>query len=62
VIPDALELRRYLRGLDYPSDRAGVVEHARRRGATDDVLRHLKALPNRSYDGPDTLRTEYAKT
>jgi hypothetical protein len=52
VIPDALELRRYLRGLDYPSDRAGVVEHARRRGATDDVLRHLNALPNRSYDGP----------
>lgn len=62
MIPDAVEMRRCLAGLEYPSDRGSVVEHARRRGASADVVRHLEALPNRAYYGADTLAVEYAKT
>jgi Protein of unknown function (DUF2795) len=62
MIPDAGELRLYLSGLDYPSDRGSLVEHVRRRGAGDDVVRRLDALPNRAYYGPDTVTREYVNT
>lgn len=62
MIPDAAELRRYLVGLDYPSDRDGVVEHARRRGADREVLRCLELLPNRTYEGPDSIGAAYLIT
>ena len=55
MIPDVALLRRYLAGLDYPSDRVGVVEHARRLGATGEVLRRLATLPNRTYEGPNAV-------
>jgi hypothetical protein len=46
VIPDAVELPPYLSVLDYPSDR-GSVEHARRRGAADHVIRERPGTPSR---------------
>ena len=55
VLPDVAMLRRYLAGLDYPSDRVGVIEHARRLGATGEDLRRLAALPNRTYEGPNAV-------
>jgi hypothetical protein len=59
MIPDAADLGRYLVGLDYPSDRGGVLENARRRGADHDVLHYLESLPNRTYEGPDSIRAAY---
>ena len=46
MIPDVAGLRPFLDGLDYP---------ARRLGATREVLRHLAALPNRTYEGPNAV-------
>ena len=62
MIQDPLALHGILAGLTYPADRASVLEHARRRGATNEFLRHLAALPNRSYEGVDTLLAECAKS
>ena len=62
MIPDAVELRRFLSGLDYPSDRGSLIEHARRLGAGADVLRQLRALPNRAYYGPEAVTREYVNT
>ena len=61
TIPELTHMRRCLRGLAYPSDRAAILEHARRRGATAELLRHLAALPNRTYEGPNALSEEYLR-
>lgn len=60
-IPDLTHMRRCLRGLAYPSDRAAILEHARRSGATTQLMRRLAALPNRTYEGPNVLSEEYLR-
>jgi hypothetical protein len=60
--PNPIEMQKYLSGVDYPCDRDSLVEHARNQGADDEVLRHLEALPDRTYDGPNAVSKEYANT
>jgi hypothetical protein len=62
VIPDPTLVWRYLDGLAFPSDRGSILEHARRRGVPDELLRHLEALPNRTYLGRHAITEEYTKT
>jgi hypothetical protein len=54
-------MRQCLRGLAYPADRATILEHARRRGATTELLHHLAAMRNRTYEGPNALSEEYLR-
>ena len=62
MAPNPIEMQKYLSGIDYPVDRDGLIEHARSQGAPDEVIQHLEALPNRSYDGPNAVSKEYANT
>lgn len=48
--PKRAELEQMLREVGYPCGRAELVEHAAAQGAGDDLLGHLCALPERSYD------------
>ena len=41
----------FLLGLNFPADRARMVEHARKRNASADVVELLERLPNRRYQG-----------
>lgn len=58
--PNPIQLQKFLGGIEYPSSRDDLVEHARRSGADDDVLRHLEALPDRTFDGPNAVSQSYS--
>ncbi|PXY23521.1 DUF2795 domain-containing protein [Prauserella sp. PE36] len=60
--PNPIQMQKYLAGVDYPCSRDDLVEHARSKGADDDVLEHLRSLPERTYDGPNAVSAEYSKT
>jgi len=44
-----------LNDLDYPASKEQVVEHAERRGGSDEVLRALRALPLGDYESRDDI-------
>ncbi|MFC4856966.1 DUF2795 domain-containing protein [Actinophytocola glycyrrhizae] len=58
--PNPIQMQKYLGGMDYPAGRDEIVEHAREKGADDDVLRHLQAIPDRQYDGPNAVSKEFS--
>jgi hypothetical protein len=60
--PNPIQMQKFLGGVDYPCDRDGLVEHAQSKGADDEVLQHLRALPDRSYDGPNAVSAEFSRT
>jgi hypothetical protein len=60
--PNPIQMQKFLAGVNYPCGRDDLVEHARGKGAKDDVLKHLKALPDRTYDGPNAVSAEYSRT
>lgn len=60
--PNPVQMQKFLSGVDYPASRDQLVEHARSKGADDDVLEHLKQLPDRSFDGPNAVSREFSRT
>jgi hypothetical protein len=60
--PNPIQLQKFLAGVDYPASRDQLVEHARSHGADQDVLEHLKQLPDRGYDGPNAVSQEFSRT
>lgn len=61
-LPNPIELQRCLSGVEYPADRDALVEHAKSKGAGDDILRHLSAMPEGSYDGPDKVSQAFERS
>lgn len=59
--PNPIRLQKFLSGVDYPCSRDELVRHARDNGADDDVLQHLQAIPDRSYDGPNAVSAEFSR-
>ncbi|PXY19040.1 DUF2795 domain-containing protein [Prauserella muralis] len=60
--PNPVQMQKYLGGVDYPCGRDDLVEHAKSKGADDEVLDHLRSLPDRTYDGPNAVSAEYSKS
>jgi hypothetical protein len=56
--PTADSLRVALSGIEYPCTRGTILRHAAAQGADDDMLGHLGGLPERDYDGPDSIDRE----
>ena len=50
---NAIDVQKYLSGVDYPADRRALVDHARGSGAPDDVVELLEGIEDREYDGPE---------
>src|SRR4051794_22347728 len=50
-----IQLQKYLGGVDYPTDKETLVEHARGKGADDDVLQTLQDLPFEEFNSPNDV-------
>ncbi|WP_040781450.1 DUF2795 domain-containing protein [Nocardia pneumoniae] len=50
-----IQVQKFLSGVDYPCDRDGIVAAAEDNGADKDILDALKAIPDRTYDGPSAV-------
>jgi hypothetical protein len=60
--PDFIQAQNFLDGVDYPADRDTLVEHARRHGAGDEIVRTLEGLPNRTYDSPTEVSRDITRS
>jgi hypothetical protein len=59
--PEFIHVQKFLGGIDYPVDRDQLVEHARDRGADDEVLRALEAIDDRQYRDPTDVSEAVAQ-
>ncbi|MER6947722.1 DUF2795 domain-containing protein [Nonomuraea sp. NPDC005983] len=50
-----IELQKHLSGVDYPAKREDLVRAARAKGADQEMLQALQAIPDREYDGPSAV-------
>jgi len=51
-MPSPIDLQKALSGVDYPADKATLIQHAKDSGAGKDVLDALENIEDRQYDGP----------
>ncbi len=60
--PNPLHVQEFLTGIvDYPAGKEQLVRNAEQAGADEEVLRALRTLPDRTYDGPDSVSAEVAQ-
>jgi hypothetical protein len=59
---DFIEVQKYLSGVDYPASKEQLVEHAKKKGAPEDLLNDLNAIPDEEYDGPNRVSSAVAHT
>jgi hypothetical protein len=59
---DFIKVQKFLSGVDYPVDKARLIEHARAKGADDESVKALESIPDRSYDGPNAVSKAIAKS
>ena len=56
--PNPIELQKHLAGVGYPAKREDLVRAAERNGADKDTLAAVRALPDRTYEGPSGVSKE----
>ncbi|WP_261556624.1 DUF2795 domain-containing protein [Frankia tisae] len=54
----AIEAQKFLKGVDYPADRASIVKKAKENGADESLIRTLEKIPERQYSGPNAISKE----
>jgi hypothetical protein len=47
-----IQLQKYLKGLDYPASKEGMLKKAEQEGADENVRATLQKLPDESYETP----------
>ena len=60
--PDFIEVQKYLSGADYPATKDQLIEHARSKGAPQEIIEQLSGMPDGEYDGPNKVSSAVAKT
>ena len=56
-----IQLQKFLGGIDYPTDKKTLVEHARKNGADDEVMQTLEELPSDRFNSPNDVSEAYGK-
>ncbi|WP_216207373.1 DUF2795 domain-containing protein [Amycolatopsis aidingensis] len=59
--PEAIEVQKFLSGVDYPASRDQLVRHAQQQGAGETELESLRSIADREYDGPNAVSAEVAR-
>jgi hypothetical protein len=56
-----IQIQKFLGGVDYPIGKQDLVEHARKRGADDDVISTLEQLPFDKFNSPNDVSEAIGK-
>jgi hypothetical protein len=59
--PEFIQVQKALGGVSYPATKGQLVEHARGKDASKDILDALQRIPDREYDGPNEVSKAVAK-
>lgn len=55
-------LQKYLSGVDYPTDRKGLVQQAKQNDAPKEVVDAIEELPSDEFGGPQDVMKAYGQT
>lgn len=47
-----IQVQKFLGGVDYPAHKDEIVEHARSKGADENILQTLEQLPDEDFETP----------
>jgi hypothetical protein len=47
-----IDIQKALGGMDYPATKEEIIKHAQQNGGNDDVIKALKGIEDREYEGP----------
>ena len=50
-----IQAQKFLSGIDYPVGKDRILETAREQGADENVLSALEQIPDREYNGPNSV-------
>lgn len=56
-----VEIQKMLKNLDFPIERNGIIEQARKSKAIPDILRELGMLPDKNYNSAEDIAEELHK-
>jgi hypothetical protein len=59
--PEFMQVQKALGGVSYPATRDQLVEHARGKNASRDILDALQSIPDQEYGGPSEVSKAVAK-
>lgn len=48
----AIDVQKYLKGVDYPANKEAILSRAEESGADDDVREALEGLPDEEFETP----------
>jgi hypothetical protein len=61
MAPNPIQLQKYLGGVDYPISKQDLIQHARAKGADDEVIRTLERLPFDEFNSPNDVSEAFGK-
>ena len=61
TIPNPIQVQKFLGGVDYPTEKASLVKHAKDKGADEKVLHALDQMGDKTYHGPNDVFEEMGK-
>lgn len=56
-----VQVQKFLGGIDYPTKKDQLLETARQKGADQDVLDTLEAMPDQSFNSPNDVTEAIGK-
>jgi hypothetical protein len=56
-----IEVQKYLKGANYPSNKSNLIQKARDNGAPEPVVKVLEKIQDRVYDKPTDVEREVGK-
>jgi len=57
-----IEIQKMFKNLDFPIEKNGIIEQARKSKAIPDILRELGMLPDKKYNSAEDIAEELHKT
>ena len=56
-----IEVQKALGGISYPASKDELVEHAKGKNASKEIIAVLQDIPDRQYDGPNEVSKAVAR-
>jgi hypothetical protein len=47
-----IQVQKFLSGMDYPANKDELVDHAKSKGADENIMQTLEQLPDEDYETP----------
>jgi hypothetical protein len=59
--PEFIQAQKALGGVSYPATKDQLIDHARGKNASQDILDALRSIPDQEYDGPNEVSKAVAR-